>query len=828
MFGAPTVDDPRWARPRRRAASSRRGRRPSRRPRTPRAPGRRLPSRPWRNGSGKAPTIAGARRRLVPGAVVPLHAVPGRELVLGGALARLHAVHEEEPVLAPAGAARPPGRRSTARSARRSGCPRRTPSAAAASRSGPRAPVGSRERAERPVAEVARHAQLHAVALELLPRPEAAAGERGTAAATRAARSPSGPDGRLTASSALDDLAVAPHAVGSVGLTRSRPLPHRSARCRGRRPGRSPVGAGAGEIVSGPLVPAMRSALALPKICTPRRDGQPPLGVTHTDSGLPTGCPRRARPAGAALPLRRASRAWPVPWASVVASSSPCTSGARGRRALAGGVVGLDPHGHGAVRLGVAPAPGATSSSPVFTFATVSLKYQRTSLAALERELVGAHLGRLVVDLVEPVGGVAADEARDPADEQAEVELVADGQRPQRLAHRRRRTRAARARWGPGTVFTSPEPLQVELLVVLMRGRVGAGSVACARAASPPPSTRRSACSAAEAVAGARSAAAAAAAARTRPGLMTRCLHASPFPRGSFDEGRRPGLLARSSASRLPGEPWLPSGSCDASALAHSGGTAPVLHRTSLDHRPIGAGQHIPSRGVRGQERRSAAVTPPSSAAAASAIPPPTATSAVCSAAKSTSSLGPGDHERDGHQRPRRPRPRGSTSGGDPERWRSRRRPRWSVAVTPGAARVLGPALVGRPQRRRDDQRPAGGEQEAAHHVAREVPAEGDDARRRCSGRDAMPSTAANGRARGGATSTPASASDMAAVACPLGKAAGIHVRAVRPRRRSAGRRAAALSSWLEMLVAAEEGDHARAAAAAGRARVRRPRAGAP
>ena len=44
----------------------------------------------------------------------------------------------------PVGAARPSGRRSTARSARRSACPRRTSSAAGASRSGPRAPSAPR------------------------------------------------------------------------------------------------------------------------------------------------------------------------------------------------------------------------------------------------------------------------------------------------------------------------------------------------------------------------------------------------------------------------------------------------------------------------------------------------------------------------------------------------------------------------------------------------------------------------------------------------------------------------------------------------------------
>ena len=63
--------------------------------------------------------------RAAPVAVVPLHHVAGRELVLGGAHVGLDAVHEVEPVHRAAGRRRPRARRSTARSARRSGSSRR-------------------------------------------------------------------------------------------------------------------------------------------------------------------------------------------------------------------------------------------------------------------------------------------------------------------------------------------------------------------------------------------------------------------------------------------------------------------------------------------------------------------------------------------------------------------------------------------------------------------------------------------------------------------------------------------------------------------------------
>ena len=81
---------------------------------------------------------------------------------------------------------RPTDRRSTARSARRSGCPRRTSSAAAASPSGPRAPSAPDSEPSAALAEVARHAQLGAVALELLPGAEPAA--RGEGGAGEGAR----------------------------------------------------------------------------------------------------------------------------------------------------------------------------------------------------------------------------------------------------------------------------------------------------------------------------------------------------------------------------------------------------------------------------------------------------------------------------------------------------------------------------------------------------------------------------------------------------------------------------------------------------------------
>ena len=74
-----------------------------------------------------------------PVAVVPLHPVAGRELVLGGAHVGLDAVHEEEPVAPAARTRRPRARRSTARSAPPKRVSTSNPSAAAASRSGPRA-----------------------------------------------------------------------------------------------------------------------------------------------------------------------------------------------------------------------------------------------------------------------------------------------------------------------------------------------------------------------------------------------------------------------------------------------------------------------------------------------------------------------------------------------------------------------------------------------------------------------------------------------------------------------------------------------------------------
>ena len=63
--------------------------------------GRRFPSHPCRNGSGKAPTTTGWRICPFPRAVVPPEDVAVVELVVGGADVRLVAVHEVEPVVLP-------------------------------------------------------------------------------------------------------------------------------------------------------------------------------------------------------------------------------------------------------------------------------------------------------------------------------------------------------------------------------------------------------------------------------------------------------------------------------------------------------------------------------------------------------------------------------------------------------------------------------------------------------------------------------------------------------------------------------------------------------
>ena len=52
-------------------------------------------------------------------------------------------------------------------------------------------------------------------------------------------------------------------------------------------------------------------------------------------------------------------------------------------------------------------------------------------MRAVDRELLAAHLGRDVIDLVEPERGVARLEVADTADEQPELELVADLHRAQ-------------------------------------------------------------------------------------------------------------------------------------------------------------------------------------------------------------------------------------------------------------------------------------------------------------------------------------------------------------------------------------------------------------
>ena len=332
--------------------------------------------------------------------------------------------------------------------------------------------------------------------------------------------------------------------------------------------------------MSGPAVPLKRSGRSVPTIVRPGTGGQSAgLANAHTLTSFDgISDRRRTGPVAFSVANPDPTGTFAMPAVVVTGEVPPLTT-------VPSGAAATLPSNVTAVTLDldrprcVLHRRFSTSSSPVFAPVPKLAKTQRTSSTALQRNQVGTHGRRDVVDAEEPAGErrVGLVEPGDAADPPAE-RVLCDQRRAQRLVGVGRRWRPARARRAPASGM-SPWP-RAQLPAPRVSPRWPAiglrGRSRCRDPVSPPAPRRAAGTTASQMRRMSDVAVMPRARAPRPPGIDVFMSH--PFPRGSC-------WLAGGQVSWLPGSlPRLPGSAewlsqwhlATATQPGHSGGTAPV------------------------------------------------------------------------------------------------------------------------------------------------------------------------------------------------------------------------------------------------------------